>query len=454
MPSWRPKSHALAEVLAVKDGERWPPMVDALTRARRPGNRARRGVGRGTDVRRRPRCRPALARAAAVRSGAQPARAALTPLAGLVQGPPALARVLSQIGLVDDDAFGDAPQAGSGAGPGAGVARRRGLALGRLHDPRRARRPRPRSGCSSAIGCRLLQRDLASAGEDAARRLGARCDAAGAADRRRPRRSSRRAPARTSADQRLRTGACGACSSCARRRRRSPRGSPASTHRSSTWRPSGEEADGALAQARDAQAALPDLAALRSAVEAAREALSDGPLGRCGGARRTRDAGARACRSHRAPLRHRGRARRLGAARRRCRRAAWRTWRNGAARPRPSMPPCRPRPAQIAARRAEALDRAGSSGGGASRRDRRLGAGQSALRRGRSCRARRRGVAGGGARGCGAVRRGGEPGRADLAGDAGADRRTARPQPGDARPAGGTDAGGGGEGVAGGSSAC
>ena len=117
------EAQALAEVLAVKDGERWPPMVDALAvpdgletalgaalgeELTSAPIRTRRGIGancrRST---RRPRC-----------------PGAPTPLAALVQGPPALARALSQIGLVEDDATGEAHAGRSGAGPGIGLARR------------------------------------------------------------------------------------------------------------------------------------------------------------------------------------------------------------------------------------------------------------------------------------------------------------------------------------------
>ncbi len=67
---------ALAEVLAVKDGELWPPMVDQLVVP--DGLEAALGaaLGEELDSAADTSCRPALARAAAARSGARPARRA------------------------------------------------------------------------------------------------------------------------------------------------------------------------------------------------------------------------------------------------------------------------------------------------------------------------------------------------------------------------------------------
>ena len=93
----------------MKDGERWPPMVDALSVP--PGLEAALGAALGEeltsaadrDAARHWRELPAFDPAPLLPSG-------VGALAGPVQGPPALARVLSQIGLVDDEAAGDGCQ--------------------------------------------------------------------------------------------------------------------------------------------------------------------------------------------------------------------------------------------------------------------------------------------------------------------------------------------------------
>ncbi len=98
---------ALAEVLAVKDGERWPPLVDQITVP--AGLEAALAVALAegldsaidSDAARFWHALPPFAPAPALPQGAEP-------LLALVQAPPALARALSQIGLVDD---GSAAQA-------------------------------------------------------------------------------------------------------------------------------------------------------------------------------------------------------------------------------------------------------------------------------------------------------------------------------------------------------
>ena len=103
---------ALAELLAVADGERWPPMIDRLQVP--PGLEAALGAALGgeldaaadPDAARHWRVLPLLA---------APGPAG-EPLGELVQGPPALGRALSAISIVADDAAGDAAQAGLQAG--------------------------------------------------------------------------------------------------------------------------------------------------------------------------------------------------------------------------------------------------------------------------------------------------------------------------------------------------
>jgi chromosome segregation protein len=92
---------ALAEVLAVKDNERWPRMVDQL--AVPAGLESALGAALGeeldsaadTSAARHWRALPPLAHAPALPPG-------VPPLADLVEAPPALARALSQIGLTED----------------------------------------------------------------------------------------------------------------------------------------------------------------------------------------------------------------------------------------------------------------------------------------------------------------------------------------------------------------
>ncbi|HET6607907.1 MAG TPA: AAA family ATPase [Rhodopila sp.] len=96
---------ALAEVLAVKDGERWPPVIDSLTVA--DGLEAALGAVLGEeltsalnpDAARHWRPLPAFDPVPSLPGGA-------VPLADFVQGPELLARALSQNGLVESDGIG------------------------------------------------------------------------------------------------------------------------------------------------------------------------------------------------------------------------------------------------------------------------------------------------------------------------------------------------------------
>jgi len=94
---------ALTEILAVKDGEAWPRLVDQLTVP--AGLEAALGAALGEELdsaadinaARHWRELPALDPAPALPAG-------VTPFADLVQGPAVLARALSQIGLADEGA--------------------------------------------------------------------------------------------------------------------------------------------------------------------------------------------------------------------------------------------------------------------------------------------------------------------------------------------------------------
>ena len=265
------EARALAEVLAVKDGERWPPMVDALSVP--AGLEAALGAALGEeltsaadrDAPRHWRELPPFDPVPSLPDGA-------TALAGLVQGPSALARVLSQTGLVDSDAAGDASQ--ERLAPGQVLVSREGAVW-------RWDGYTIRAGTPTAAAVRLqqrnrlslLRRDLAAAGQEAETARATR-DAAGNADQaataaeqqaRAVRAESEQHLERArSAHQRMRAQAAEITARLA--------AIDAQVERLATER---EEAGTALAQAREAQRTLPDLTLLRGAVDTARAALSN-----------------------------------------------------------------------------------------------------------------------------------------------------------------------------------
>ena len=99
------EAQALAEVLAVKDGERWPPMIDSLTVA--AGLEAALGAVLGEEL--TSALNPDAARHWRELPAFEPAPAlpvCAAPLTSFVQGPPALARALSQIGLIENEQDG------------------------------------------------------------------------------------------------------------------------------------------------------------------------------------------------------------------------------------------------------------------------------------------------------------------------------------------------------------
>ena len=103
------EARALAEVLAVKDGERWPPMIDSLTVA--AGLEAALGAVLGEEL--TSALNPGAPRYWREMPAFDPVPAlpaCAIPLAASVQGPPALIRALSQIGLVETDQDGTGNQ--------------------------------------------------------------------------------------------------------------------------------------------------------------------------------------------------------------------------------------------------------------------------------------------------------------------------------------------------------
>ncbi len=279
------EAHALAEVLAVKDGERWPPMVDALSVP--AGLEAALGAALGEeltsaadrDAPRHWRELPEFAPSPVLPSG-------IGSLAGLVEGPLALARALSHIGLVDDEATGDTSH--PELAPGQMLVSREGAVW-------RWDGYTIRAGTPTAAAVRLqqrnrlsvLQRDLESAGAEAVIARAA-LDAAEAADRAAAAASQQARAARGEAERRLEQARA------AHERLRTQAAAVAARlaaidgqiDRHAAER---DEAAASLAHAREAQGSLPDLAALRHAVETARTGLS-AARGSETTARRERDA--------------------------------------------------------------------------------------------------------------------------------------------------------------------
>ncbi|MBW4090293.1 MAG: chromosome segregation protein SMC [Proteobacteria bacterium] len=283
------EARALAEVLGVKDSERWPPMVDALIVP--AGLEAALGAALGEEL------SSAADRAAARHwrelpplAAPPPLPAAATPLAtgdtgpdgtgsrleetrarDRVAGPPALARALSQIGLVADDAAGDAAQAG--LAPGQVLVSRAGAVW-------RWDGYTIRAGAPTAAAVRLAQRNRLTAlraelalAEGAAAAAAAARTAAEAAERDAVAAETRARAGRRDAEQaveraraaggQLRAQAAGAAARLA-----------AVEQRLAALAPEQADAAATLARAEAAFAALPDIAALRAAVGAARAALA------------------------------------------------------------------------------------------------------------------------------------------------------------------------------------
>ncbi len=264
------EAQALAEVLAVKDGERWPPMIDSLTVA--AGLEAALGAVLGEEL--TSALNPGAARHWRELPAFDPVPALPacgTPLSTFVQGPPALARALSQIGLVETDQDGTDHQ--SNLLPGQSLVARSG-AIWRWDGYT------IRAGTPTQAAVRLQQRNrlngirakLAVAEQDAAAARASRAAAETTAQStaveeqraRTTRRDSEQAVERTRATlAALRNQAATAISRLA-----------AADDQLARIAGERDEAAAALAQAREANASLPDIAALRQAVTLAREALS------------------------------------------------------------------------------------------------------------------------------------------------------------------------------------
>jgi chromosome segregation protein len=260
----------LREVLAVKDGERWPPMVDALTVP--TGLEAALGAALGEELSsaadrnaaRHWRELPAFDPAPPLPQGA-------TPLASLVRFPPALARAVSQIGLVEDEAAGSALQ--SDLAPGQILVSRQG-AVWRWDGytilagtPTAAAVRLQQRNRLSGLLARLAEAETAANAAHASRVEADAAATAGTAAEQQAR------IARRDAEQRLER-ARAAAGTLATQAAQAAARLDAVEHQIARLAPEREDADQALARARAAHAALPDLAALRAAVEQARATLS------------------------------------------------------------------------------------------------------------------------------------------------------------------------------------
>ncbi len=280
---------ALAEVLAVKEGEQWPPMVDALDVP--AGLEAALGAALGEEL--TSAADPSAARHWRELPALEPPPAlpdAAECLAGLVRGPPALARVLSQIGLVADQAVGDAAQ--QCLRPGQVVVSREGAVW-------RWDGYTIRPGTPTHAALRLQQRNRLTAlqAETGAAELEASaaaeaCAAVEAVELEAGLAEQRAREIRREAEQRLERARAD------RARLEAQAASVAARLAAVEQQLAGlahdhAEAEAAVTRARTAQADLPDVAALRDAVDRARAALTDA-RSRETAARSERDALARA----------------------------------------------------------------------------------------------------------------------------------------------------------------
>ncbi len=264
------ESQALAEVLAVKDGERWPPMVDSLTVP--AGLEAALGAVLGEEL--TSALNPGAARHWRELPPFDPVPAlpdGATTLAGLVQAPPVLSRSLSQIGLVDDDQTGESQQ--SSLAPGQVLVSRAG-AIWRWDGYT------IRAGTPTAAAVRLRQRNrltdlraqLAAAEQKSAVAREARATAEASA-RTADIAEQQARQTRRDVEQRLERAKA---SLVTLRNQAATAASRLTVADEQIARMTAEhdEAAAALAQAREAHSALPDIAALRAAVDQSRAALS------------------------------------------------------------------------------------------------------------------------------------------------------------------------------------
>jgi chromosome segregation protein len=265
------EARALSEVLAVKDGERWPPMIDKLTAP--SGLETALGAALGEELTsaldpeadRHWRELPAF-------DAVPPLPAGATALVEMVDAPAALNRSLSQIGLIEDEQI--ALDCHADMAPGQMLVSRQG-AIWRWDGYT------VRAGTPTPAAVRLRQRNRLIGLRDALSRV--EQDAA------------RTNTAQTEADQRARTAATEEQSARAKRRElenrheqaRSALAGMRNEAATAAARLAGsdeqllrleqehQEATVQLEEARAGHAARPDVDALRAAVEKARTVLAE-----------------------------------------------------------------------------------------------------------------------------------------------------------------------------------
>ena len=272
---------ALSEILAVKDGEQWPPMVDALDVP--AGLEPALGAVLGEEL--SSAADPAAARHWRELPPLDPPPAlpeGVTCLAEMVQAPPALGRALSQIGLAEDEPAGNAAQRRLAPGQ---VVVSRGGAVWRWDGYT------IRAGTPTPAAVRLQQRNRvlvlrATLAEAEARVAEAACllGAAEAAERDTASAERELRAVRAEAERRCDTARTAAGQLRAQAEAAASR-LAAVESQLARIEPDRTEAEAALAAARVVRAELPDLGALREAVERARAAQAEA---------RSREAAARA----------------------------------------------------------------------------------------------------------------------------------------------------------------
>jgi chromosome segregation protein len=275
------EARALAEILAVKDGERWPPAIDSLIAP--PGLEDAMGAVLGEEL------TSALDQAADRHwrelpplDAPPPLPAGSVPLLELVRAPAALSRSLSQIGLIEDETV--ARERHAGMAPGQILVSRSGAVW-------RWDGYTVRAGAPTPATVRLRQRNrlnglhetLAAAEQDAAttraRQVAAEDMAREAVTQEQRARHQRgesenRLDRVRAAHATMRNQAATAASQLAD-----------VDEKLSRLEEDCRDADAVLEKARAAHAAVPDVTGLRTAVEVSRNRLSEA---------RSRDATARA----------------------------------------------------------------------------------------------------------------------------------------------------------------
>ncbi|HEY0426099.1 MAG TPA: AAA family ATPase, partial [Rhodopila sp.] len=264
------EAQALGEMLAVRDNERWPPMIDSLSVA--TGLEAALGAVLGEEL--TSALDPGAARHWRELSAFNPAPAlpgATRPLTEFVQGPPALARSLSHIGLVEDDQTGLTHQ--TALLPGQSLVARSG-AIWRWDGYT------IRAGTPTQATVRLQQRNrlagirirLAAAEQEAAASRAARTVAEAASQAATSAEQSART-IRRDCEQKLekcRSGLANLRNQAATATARLAAADDQLTRMTADR----DEAVAALAQVRAATGNLPDIAELRATVDRARTALA------------------------------------------------------------------------------------------------------------------------------------------------------------------------------------